>query len=120
MIIDKLKQLPGGVKDTFGISEYHLIVALQFPITSPFSPTELLWCSYEFSVISASPAPPYGITVLECVRDAMVLGWKQPNFVGGADIIGYFVDYREVIDGVPGNWHEANIRAVSDRAYRVS
>ncbi|TKS87631.1 Myomesin-1 190 kDa connectin-associated protein 190 kDa titin-associated protein [Collichthys lucidus] len=69
---------------------------------------------------AASPAPPYGITVLECVRDAMVLGWKQPNFVGGADIIGYFVDYREVIDGVPGNWHEANIKAVSERAYRVS
>ncbi|XP_036934756.1 M-protein, striated muscle isoform X2 [Acanthopagrus latus] len=68
----------------------------------------------------ASPAPPYGITVLECVRDSMVLGWKQPNFIGGADITGYFVDYREVIDGVPGRWHEANIRAVSERAYRVS
>ncbi|CAG5896189.1 unnamed protein product [Menidia menidia] len=68
----------------------------------------------------ASPAPPYGITILECVRDSMVLAWKQPTFVGGADITGYFVDYREVIDGVPGKWHEANIKAVSDRAYRVS
>uniref|UniRef100_A0AAQ5YEG2 Myomesin-1 n=1 Tax=Amphiprion ocellaris TaxID=80972 RepID=A0AAQ5YEG2_AMPOC len=68
----------------------------------------------------SSPAPPYGITVLECVRDSMVLAWKQPNFIGGADITGYFVDYREVIDGVPGKWHEANIRAVSERAYRVS
>uniref|UniRef100_A0A8D3B5X2 Myomesin-1 n=1 Tax=Scophthalmus maximus TaxID=52904 RepID=A0A8D3B5X2_SCOMX len=73
-----------------------------------------------FSVISASPTPPYGITVLECVRDSMVLAWKQPTFIGGADITGYFVDYREVIDGVPGKWHEANIRAVSERAYRVS
>ncbi|XP_043961457.1 M-protein, striated muscle [Gambusia affinis] len=68
----------------------------------------------------ASPAPPYGITVLECVRDAMVLSWKQPTFVGGADITGYFVDYREVVDGVPGKWHEANVKAVSERAYRVS
>uniref|UniRef100_A0A8D3D5D5 Myomesin-1 n=1 Tax=Scophthalmus maximus TaxID=52904 RepID=A0A8D3D5D5_SCOMX len=68
----------------------------------------------------ASPTPPYGITVLECVRDSMVLAWKQPTFIGGADITGYFVDYREVIDGVPGKWHEANIRAVSERAYRVS
>uniref|UniRef100_A0A3B5AC19 Myomesin 1 n=1 Tax=Stegastes partitus TaxID=144197 RepID=A0A3B5AC19_9TELE len=68
----------------------------------------------------ASPAPPYGITVLECVRDSMVLSWKQPNFIGGADITGYFVDYREVIDGVPGKWHEANIRSISERAYRVS
>ncbi|XP_062850088.1 myomesin-1 isoform X2 [Trichomycterus rosablanca] len=69
---------------------------------------------------SASPAPPYGITVLECVRDSMVLGWKQPTFIGGADIIGYFVDYREIIDGVHGKWHEANIKSVSERAYRVS
>uniref|UniRef100_A0AAX7UFV0 Myomesin 1b n=1 Tax=Astatotilapia calliptera TaxID=8154 RepID=A0AAX7UFV0_ASTCA len=67
-----------------------------------------------------SPAPPYGITILECVRDSMVLAWKQPTFIGGADITGYFVDYREVIDGVPGKWHEANIKAVSERAYRVS
>nr|XP_020475412.1 myomesin-1 isoform X2 [Monopterus albus]XP_020475413.1 myomesin-1 isoform X2 [Monopterus albus] len=69
---------------------------------------------------TASPAPPYGITVLECVRDSMVLAWKQPTFIGGADITGYFVDYREVIDGVPGKWHEANIKAISERAYRVS
>nr|CBN82080.1 Myomesin-1 [Dicentrarchus labrax] len=69
---------------------------------------------------ASSPAPPYGISVLECVRDSMVLAWKQPTFIGGADITGYFVDYREVIDGVPGKWHEANIRAVSERAYRVS
>uniref|UniRef100_A0A673GY73 Myomesin-1 n=1 Tax=Sinocyclocheilus rhinocerous TaxID=307959 RepID=A0A673GY73_9TELE len=62
----------------------------------------------------------YGITVLECVRDAMVLAWKQPTFIGGADITGYFVDYREVIGGVPGKWHEANIKSVSERAYRVS
>ncbi|XP_055364575.1 myomesin-1 isoform X4 [Betta splendens] len=67
----------------------------------------------------ASPAPPYGISVLECVRDSMVLAWKQPSCAGGADITGYFVDYREVADGVPGKWHEANIRAVSERAYRV-
>uniref|UniRef100_A0A671QW60 M-protein, striated muscle-like n=1 Tax=Sinocyclocheilus anshuiensis TaxID=1608454 RepID=A0A671QW60_9TELE len=69
---------------------------------------------------SASPTPPYGITVLECVRDSMVLAWKQPTFIGGADITGYFVDYREVIGGVPGKWHEANIKSVSERAYRVS
>uniref|UniRef100_A0A8C5FD30 Myomesin 1 n=1 Tax=Gadus morhua TaxID=8049 RepID=A0A8C5FD30_GADMO len=66
-----------------------------------------------------SPAPPFGISVLECVRDSMVLGWKQPAFVGGSDIIGYFVDYREVFDGLEGQWHEANIQSVSDRAYRV-
>ncbi|XP_069015690.1 myomesin-1 isoform X5 [Embiotoca jacksoni] len=74
----------------------------------------------EVKAAIASPAPPYGITVLECVHDSMVLAWKQPTFIGGADITGYFVDYREVIDGVPGKWHEANVKAVSERAYRVS
>nr|XP_061809962.1 myomesin-1-like [Nerophis lumbriciformis] len=70
--------------------------------------------------VEASPTPPFGISVLECVRDSMVLAWKQPTFIGGADITGYFVDYREVVDGVPGKWHEANIRAVAERAYRVT
>uniref|UniRef100_A0A8C7KYP2 Myomesin 1 n=1 Tax=Oncorhynchus kisutch TaxID=8019 RepID=A0A8C7KYP2_ONCKI len=74
----------------------------------------------KFSAVPASPTPPYGISVLECVRDSMVLAWKQPTFIGGADITGYFVDYREVINGVPGTWHEANVKSVSDRAYRVS
>ncbi|KAL1006863.1 hypothetical protein UPYG_G00078220 [Umbra pygmaea] len=71
-------------------------------------------------ILHASPAPPYGINILECVRDSMVLAWKQPTFIGGADITGYFVDYREVVNGVPGKWHEANIKGISDRAYRVS
>ncbi|XP_028290946.1 M-protein, striated muscle [Gouania willdenowi] len=74
----------------------------------------------EVKAAIASPAPPFGISVLECVRDSMVLAWKQPNFIGGSDITGYFVDYREVVDGVPGKWHEANIKAISERAYRVS
>uniref|UniRef100_A0AAY5JX31 Myomesin 1b n=1 Tax=Esox lucius TaxID=8010 RepID=A0AAY5JX31_ESOLU len=82
-------------------------------------------CSQESEAIEvkaaiASPTPPHGISVLECVRDSMVLAWKQPTFIGGADITGYFVDYREVVNGVPGRWHEANIKAVSERAYRVS
>lgn len=50
----------------------------------------------------------------------MVLGWKQPKTIGGAEITGYYVNYREVIDGVPGEWKEANIKPVSERAYRVS
>ncbi|XP_039610769.1 M-protein, striated muscle-like isoform X2 [Polypterus senegalus] len=74
----------------------------------------------EVKAALASPAPPYGITVLESVRDSMVLGWKQPKFHGGSEITGYFVDYRELVDGVPGKWKEGNIKAISDRAYRVS
>uniref|UniRef100_A0A8D0AB51 Myomesin-1 n=1 Tax=Sander lucioperca TaxID=283035 RepID=A0A8D0AB51_SANLU len=70
---------------------------------SQFSPESE---AVEVKAAIASPAPPYGITVLECVCDSMVLAWKQPSFIGGADITGYFVDYREVTDGVPGKWHE--------------
>ncbi|XP_030888970.1 myomesin-1 [Leptonychotes weddellii] len=68
----------------------------------------------------AAPSPPCDITCLESFRDSMVLGWKQPDKTGGAEITGYYVNYREVIDGVPGRWREANIKAVSDEAYKIS
>ncbi|XP_006089320.1 myomesin-1 [Myotis lucifugus] len=68
----------------------------------------------------AAPSPPYDITCLESFRDSMVLGWKQPDKSGGAEITGYYVNYREVIDGVPGKWREANIKAVSEEAYKIS
>ncbi|XP_069777856.1 myomesin-1 isoform X3 [Narcine bancroftii] len=74
----------------------------------------------EVKAALAAPAPPYGITVLESVHDSMVLGWKQPKFHGGSDITGYFVDYREIIKDIPGKWKEAHIKAISDRAYRIS
>ncbi|XP_068093324.1 myomesin-1 isoform X3 [Hyperolius riggenbachi] len=67
----------------------------------------------------AAPSAPYDITVLESVRDSMVIGWKQPKITGGVEIQGYYVNFREVVDGVPGKWLEANIKAISDRAYRV-
>ncbi|XP_064409654.1 M-protein, striated muscle isoform X2 [Latimeria chalumnae] len=73
----------------------------------------------EVKAALATPAPPYDITVLESVRDSMVLSWKQPKFHGGAEITGYFVNYREVIADKPGRWQEANIKPISDRAYRV-
>eukprot|EP00062_Callorhinchus_milii_P015554 gi/632965920/ref/XP_007899131.1/ PREDICTED: myomesin-1 isoform X2 [Callorhinchus milii] len=66
-----------------------------------------------------SPDPPYGITVLESVRNSMVLGWKEPKFHGGSEITGYFVDYCEVIDGICSKWHEGHIKAISERAYRI-
>ncbi|XP_043394731.1 myomesin-1 isoform X4 [Chelonia mydas] len=73
----------------------------------------------EVKAAIAAPSPPYDITVLESVHDSMVLGWKQPKIIGGAEITGYYVNYREVIDGVPGKWNEANIKPISERAYRI-
>ncbi|XP_034285429.1 myomesin-1 isoform X4 [Pantherophis guttatus] len=74
----------------------------------------------EVKAAIAPPSPPYDITVLESVRQSMVLGWKQPKVIGGAEITGYYVNYREVIGGVPGEWKEANIKAISERAYRIN
>ncbi|XP_031224579.1 myomesin-1 isoform X2 [Mastomys coucha] len=68
----------------------------------------------------AVPSSPYDITCLESFRDSMVLGWKQPDTTGGAEITGYYVNYREVVGGVPGKWREANIKAISDAAYKIS
>ncbi|NXW65332.1 MYOM1 protein, partial [Eurystomus gularis] len=68
---------------------------------------------------TAAPSPPYDIVVLESVRDSMVLGWKQPKAIGGTEITGYYVNYREVVAGVPGKWMEANIKAITERAYRI-
>uniref|UniRef100_A0A4X2L0F5 Myomesin 1 n=1 Tax=Vombatus ursinus TaxID=29139 RepID=A0A4X2L0F5_VOMUR len=70
--------------------------------------------------VVATPSPPYDIICLESFRDSMVLGWKQPDKTGGTEITGYYVNYREVIGGVPGKWKEANIKAVSDQAYKIS
>uniref|UniRef100_A0A672U9X0 Myomesin-1 n=1 Tax=Strigops habroptila TaxID=2489341 RepID=A0A672U9X0_STRHB len=70
-------------------------------------------------LLHAAPSPPYDIMVLESVRDSMVLGWKQPKVTGGTEVTGYYVNYREVVDGVPGKWMEANIKAISERAYRI-
>uniref|UniRef100_A0A8C0HLY0 Myomesin-1 n=1 Tax=Buteo japonicus TaxID=224669 RepID=A0A8C0HLY0_9AVES len=73
----------------------------------------------EVQAAIAAPSPPYDIMVLESVRDSMVLGWKQPKVTGGTEITGYYVNYREVVDGVPGKWMEANIKAISEKAYRI-
>ncbi|XP_018123405.1 M-protein, striated muscle isoform X2 [Xenopus laevis] len=73
----------------------------------------------EVKAAIATPSSPYDITVLESVRDSMVLGWKEPKITGGLDIKGYYVNFCEVINGVPGQWQEANIKAISERAYRI-
>uniref|UniRef100_H2SJR3 Myomesin 1a (skelemin) n=1 Tax=Takifugu rubripes TaxID=31033 RepID=H2SJR3_TAKRU len=44
----------------------------------------------------AVPGRPTGVTLLEAVKDYMVLGWTPPANDGGADVRGYFVDYRTV------------------------
>lgn len=60
------------------------------------------------------------MTVLEAVKDTMMLTWTEPASKGGADVRGYFVDYRTVKGHVVGKWHEMNLKALTTTSYKVS
>lgn len=60
------------------------------------------------------------MTLVEALKDYMVLGWSAPAKDGGADIRGYFVDYRTVKGDAVGKWHEMNHQAVTSTSYKVS
>lgn len=68
---------------------------------------------------TAVPGKPTGVTLLEAVKDCMVLGWTAPANDGGAEVRGYFVDYRTVKGGVVGKWHEMNHQALTTTSYKV-
>ncbi|XP_014852379.1 PREDICTED: myomesin-1-like isoform X3 [Poecilia mexicana] len=65
------------------------------------------------------PASPTNVTLLEAVKDYMVLGWTAPTDNGGADIRGYFVDYRTVKGNIYGKWHELNLKALTTTSYKA-
>lgn len=66
------------------------------------------------------PSPPSTVTLLERVRDYMVLGWQAPAKTGGADIRGYYLDYRTIKGNVKSKWHEINTKASTDTTYKVT
>ncbi|XP_029930326.1 myomesin 1a (skelemin) [Myripristis murdjan] len=67
----------------------------------------------------AVPDNVTGVTLLEAAKDYMMLGWKEPAHNGGADVRGYFLDYRTVKGGVVGKWHEMNLQAVTSTSYKA-
>ncbi|XP_028987246.1 myomesin 1a (skelemin) [Betta splendens] len=67
----------------------------------------------------STPGKPTGVTLLEAFKDYMVLGWAAPANNGGADIRGYFVDYRTVKGNVVGKWHEMNLKALTVTTYKA-
>lgn len=72
------------------------------------------------SLYTAVPGEPTSVTLLEAVKDHMVVGWAAPENNGGADVRGYFVDYRSVKGNVVGKWHEMNQKALTTTSYKVS
>lgn len=69
---------------------------------------------------AAIPSKPTGVTLVEAAKDYMELTWTEPAKNGGADIRGYFVDYRTVKGDVVGKWHEMNHKALTTTSYKVS
>ncbi|TSK82173.1 Myomesin-1 [Bagarius yarrelli] len=65
------------------------------------------------------PSSPSGLIMVERVRDTMLLNWQAPAKTGGADIRGYYLDYRTVIGSVVSKWHEINTKAVTGTSYKV-
>lgn len=49
----------------------------------------------------------------------MVLGWTAPANDGGAEVRGYYLDYRTVKDGVASKWYELNLKPVTSTSYKA-
>uniref|UniRef100_A0A665WT73 Myomesin 1a (skelemin) n=1 Tax=Echeneis naucrates TaxID=173247 RepID=A0A665WT73_ECHNA len=67
----------------------------------------------------AVPGKPTGVTLVEAVKDYMILAWTEAANNGGADVRGYFVDYRTVKGGIVGKWHEMNHKALTTTSYKA-
>uniref|UniRef100_A0A8C4I3S6 Myomesin 1a (skelemin) n=1 Tax=Dicentrarchus labrax TaxID=13489 RepID=A0A8C4I3S6_DICLA len=89
---------------------------------SPVLTLPVAFKPYSFPLLhppSSLPGKPTGVTLLEAAKDYMVLAWTAPAKNGGADIRGYFVDYRTVKGDVVGKWHEMNHQALTTASYKV-
>ncbi|KAJ8272518.1 hypothetical protein GJAV_G00090090 [Gymnothorax javanicus] len=62
--------------------------------------------------------PPPSVRVQESFRDYKILTWDEPQFNGGAEVTGYFLDLRPIKAGVKGQWHELNTKEVKERSFK--
>uniref|UniRef100_A0A4W4F189 Myomesin 1a (skelemin) n=2 Tax=Electrophorus electricus TaxID=8005 RepID=A0A4W4F189_ELEEL len=65
------------------------------------------------------PSPPLTVTMVERVRDCMVVSWRAPANTGGADIRGYYLDYRTVKGSIKSQWREINVKIITGTTYKV-
>ncbi|CAL8320053.1 unnamed protein product, partial [Arctogadus glacialis] len=69
--------------------------------------------------VRAVPGKPSAVTLVEAAKDYMVLSWSAPASDGGAEITGYYLNYRTVKGEVVGKWHELNSKAVNATSYKA-
>ncbi|GCC34673.1 myomesin-3 isoform X1 [Chiloscyllium punctatum] len=62
------------------------------------------------------PSAPYGLTQLYSGKNEMVIGWKEPRFPIGPEILGYFLDFCDAVDA---EWHEVNIKPIKTKLYKI-
>uniref|UniRef100_A0A3Q2ZGR0 Myomesin 1a (skelemin) n=1 Tax=Kryptolebias marmoratus TaxID=37003 RepID=A0A3Q2ZGR0_KRYMA len=107
--------LSTGLNYVFRVKAVNAAGYSQSSATSDAVIVQAAICEY-ISMFSLSPT---GVTLLEAVKDYMVVGWTAPEKNGGADIRGYFVDYRSVKGNVFGKWHEMNLKALTTTSYKA-
>ncbi|XP_073781636.1 myomesin-3 [Danio rerio] len=63
------------------------------------------------------PSCPSAISVLNCSRAEMVIGWRAPVNHGGDPVRGYYLDQRQKSESI---WREVNVKPVKERVYKLT
>ncbi|XP_043945323.1 myomesin-3-like [Protopterus annectens] len=64
----------------------------------------------------APPSAPYCFVLLYCGKNEMIVGWRAPQFRGGAAILGYFLDQLNISEG---EWHSFNDKPLPKTVCKV-
>uniref|UniRef100_A0A4W4F3I2 Myomesin 2a n=1 Tax=Electrophorus electricus TaxID=8005 RepID=A0A4W4F3I2_ELEEL len=62
------------------------------------------------------PSSPYGVALLHCDGESMVLNWKRPLCSGGTPVTDYYIDKYNV---AKREWREVNVPPLKERLYKV-
>ncbi|XP_065106518.1 myomesin-2 isoform X1 [Paramisgurnus dabryanus] len=62
------------------------------------------------------PSAPYGVSLLYCDGESMVISWKQPIHSGGAEVRDYYIDKYNV---AKNTWREVNVPPLKERLHKV-
>uniref|UniRef100_A0A4W4F2H3 Myomesin 2a n=1 Tax=Electrophorus electricus TaxID=8005 RepID=A0A4W4F2H3_ELEEL len=68
------------------------------------------------STVKYLPSSPYGVALLHCDGESMVLNWKRPLCSGGTPVTDYYIDKYNV---AKREWREVNVPPLKERLYKV-